>query len=370
MRNGRPSASHFGIVMLLFLAIGPRLSAMQSNVSVRLLFQIAESDVQQLGIIPDLASFVASSDRGIAIYELGGGDQAGFIPNMPDRPALQFAIDRLNSDIIVYDGEQSSIDIINAEDLRLIANATLDVLKPGSVSALAYDGHDAVALAVTDELIFPDNAVYENTGLVFYSLSNRQTSRLVLDDLIGFPAIATFVTFAMNAESAFILVNYPGYDWYEMWELDRTTGHLKQTVEAAYIVPAFAAHADVTALGLAFTLGITDDWEYRVEVSDLMSERVICSVPVEPNPYRPRFGRLDRISAVALTDDGTLLAIGDDEGKIKLWITDTCTHLTDFVAHQDKIAGLVFPENGKILLSVNAVTASQHIRAWTIEIDS
>lgn len=69
------------------------------------------------------------------------------------------------------------------------------------------------------------------------------------------------------------------------------------------------------------------------------------------------------VGFVAFSPDGETLAIGDSNGVLKLWETDTGQEIRELVGHQSLISDIIFSPDGRLLVSSSF---DQHIIIWDL----
>ena len=57
------------------------------------------------------------------------------------------------------------------------------------------------------------------------------------------------------------------------------------------------------------------------------------------------------MQCLAYSPDGSLVATGGDDGKVKLWNTSSSFCFVTFTEHEASVSGLVFTPSGKVVLS-------------------
>jgi WD40 repeat protein len=58
-----------------------------------------------------------------------------------------------------------------------------------------------------------------------------------------------------------------------------------------------------------------------------------------------------RVSVIAFSGDGKLLAAGDDSGAVRIWNAVTRQELATFIGHRDKVTTLAFSADSRTLAS-------------------
>ena len=71
-----------------------------------------------------------------------------------------------------------------------------------------------------------------------------------------------------------------------------------------------------------------------------------------------------RIRSLAFSPDGTTLASGSADGKIRLWEVETGRSLSSFSAHDGLVLALAFSPHGKVLASGGSDTL---VRVWDVD---
>jgi len=324
-------------------------------------FEIHFADVYAVQDLPGQDSFLVSTSRGLRIYNFNNGSSYRTVTNTRNISSMNFAVDAENSRIAVYDQSQSTVEIRDAVSFQLIGEL---IIPDKTIFDIAF-GYNAgeIILSASDVRTFPDFQVIENAHLVVYDLDTKIESMRFNNagDLVD------IISVSQNGKQIFLRNQLPGYDSYDFVVIDKDTGLRRNLREAWYILPAYSQNTDIVALGVTLSLGITDEFEYLVEVWDLQTETQICSVPISPNPNRIPFTGLDRVSALALNSNGSMLAVGDDDGMVSIWDAYTCSLLSLFRVYYDKVEQLIFAHDDAILLSLNADKSSQTIRAWLLE---
>jgi WD40 repeat protein len=218
------------------------------------------------------------------------------------------------------------------------------------------------AWAVSDGAeINGDPSIGNGTVTVYDLESNTQIS--------SFENVADLVTdlhFSPDETMIVFRGSYPGYYRYDMqvWDIETETRSLIR--ESWFILPAYSQRTTEVVLALTLSLGLTNEYSYQVEIWNPKTNLVIQNIPISRNPDADLFAIPNRIPALALNSDATLVATGNDEGEITIWDIKTGMQLVSFQAYLQSVEQLAFTNDDKSIISLGSDDDNHTIRVWGI----
>ena len=226
------------------------------------------------------------------------------------------------------------------------------------ITSLAFDTTGTLLAWARSEARDP----WIGNGSVF--IYNPQTE----SEIASFYNVADIVTslhFSPGNEVIIFRGSYPGYGFdIQIWNIETET---RLTIrELWFVVPAYSSYTSVVALGVTMSLGITNEYSYQIEIWDAQTDTIIQSIPIARNAQRDPFAIPNRIPALALNNDASIVASGNDEGIITIWDINTGTQLASFQAYSQSVEQLAFTNDGKKLISLGTDGSAHSIQIWGI----
>jgi WD40 repeat protein len=162
------------------------------------------------------------------------------------------------------------------------------------------------------------------------------------------------------------------FGWYYLWEqlcgAVRTLG-----VSAAPVVSvAFSPNGRMLASGSSdgtmklwdVTTGrswtLTDHANVVRSLASLLDGKTLAN----GRPPLPVTGPADRVSPLAFSADGSKLASGSRDGKVKVWDVATRRDIRTFTGHKDRVLSVAFSPDGRTLASGSL---DETVRLWDVD---
>jgi RNA polymerase sigma factor (sigma-70 family) len=131
--------------------------------------------------------------------------------------------------------------------------------------------------------------------------------------------------------------------------LDAQTWALKHKVDVSGFATALAFSPDGTRLALGGRSRLTETGSF-VKLWDVRQEKMIGGTEERPEPLLP-VGTGGRVTCLAFSRDGKLLAAGEENGKLRTIEGETGKAIAEWDGHRASVSGVGFAADSKTLVS-------------------
>lgn len=330
--------------------------------NMRRLTQITETstaDYQDLVLSPDDQLLIATTTEVAEVYDLTDMSIASpFWDTCHELEHVAFSSD--GSHIATVGRDSSQIQVWDADSSELLQ--TIEGEKDEITSVAFSPSNTLLAWAGSNTDNLGGDPWIGEAGVFIHDLRTDEivTSIEEVDDIV------TQLRFTSNSEHIMFVTNIAGYSNFEMqlWEIATHTQISSQ--EAWFIISGYTGDGDVVAIGLAQSLGLTNEFSYQIEIwnptLNISSQTISISAPIEPESSSvPNY-----MTALTLNGDASLVAMGDTNGQITIWNAANGTSLFSFQGYSDAVRQLLFSRDGRLLIGLGSEDGIATIRIWGV----
>jgi WD40 repeat protein len=335
--------------------------SMDNMARITQLTQIENEHFSHFVSTPSGQTIVAMTPSITLIYGLNNSsNEMFFLEDCQPIDQITFSLDGTLATVLYKDSNLMELWDLASNSLLNIVNVEQD---QSQVTSLTFDTSGEIFAWAISDISDADSDPWINNGSVYLYDLKSMAQVTVLSNVAD---IVNELHFSPDSQLLVFRGSYPGYSVdMQVWDVETETRYAYR--ESWLVVPAYSLNAPLAALAVTTSLGITDEYSHQVDLWNFETDTIVQSIPILGNTQREAFALPNRLPALALNSDASLVATGDDEGVIVLWDTSTGEALWSVQAYSRSVQQLEFIQDDKMLISLGTNDVMQSLQVWGIE---